>query len=258
MILQRFFSTSLRSSFPRGVNSTTHLTTKNSKSFKLVSFPEPPELLPKDKSFGNRTFARPVQFIKSVSSLEQAPARDLPEVAFVGRSNVGKSTLINYLTNNHNLVKTSSKPGHTRLLNFFNVSDKCTLVDMPGYGFRSREEWGDLIIDYLTNRKQLKRLFILVDPTAGLKDTDKQLMEMLDKQAVSYQIILTKKDRLNKEAFETSKSTIERYLVDNAICCYPELLSAGKARRSKNNTDQTAEDITRVRWAVLSAAGVNA
>ncbi|KAI9025823.1 hypothetical protein CLU79DRAFT_684043, partial [Phycomyces nitens] len=83
---------------------------------------------------------------------------------------------------------------------------------MPGYGFRSREEWGDLIIDYLANRKQLKRLFILIDPTAGIKDTDKQLMEMMDKQGVSYQIILTKKDRLNKEAFEASKSAIERYL----------------------------------------------
>ncbi|KAI9025824.1 hypothetical protein CLU79DRAFT_65831 [Phycomyces nitens] len=92
MILQRFFSTTLPSRFPRGVSSTAHLTTKNSKAFKLVAFPEPVELLPKDKSFGNRTFARPVQFIKSVSLLEQAPVRDLPEVAFVGRSNVGVSS----------------------------------------------------------------------------------------------------------------------------------------------------------------------
>ncbi|KAI8371054.1 hypothetical protein BD560DRAFT_299903, partial [Blakeslea trispora] len=75
---------------------------------------------------------------------------------------------------------------------------------MPGYGFKSKEEWGELILDYLRTRQQLKRLFVLVDPTAGLKDTDRQLMDMLDQQALSYQVILTKRDKLSKEAFETS------------------------------------------------------
>ncbi|KAI7864853.1 hypothetical protein BDF14DRAFT_1709430, partial [Spinellus fusiger] len=83
---------------------------------------------------------------------------------------------------------------------------------MPGYGFRSREEWGDLIIDYISNRSQLKRLFILIDPTAGLKDTDRNIMQMMDEKAVSYQIILTKRDKLRPEAYHLSKTAIEKYL----------------------------------------------
>ncbi|KAI8879540.1 P-loop containing nucleoside triphosphate hydrolase protein [Backusella circina FSU 941] len=203
-------------------------------------------------------FAKPARFIQSISKPEQAPELTNPEVAFVGRSNVGKSTLINHLTNNSKLVKTSAKPGHTSLLNFFDVGQQLTLVDMPGYGYRSREEWGDLILSYLSTRKQLKRLFLLIDPISGLKETDMNLMSHLDKQALSYQVILTKRDKLSTEKFLQSKETIEQYLIQNAICCYPQLLITGKIRKSKiNDNDNIVKEMTSVKWAILNAAGIS-
>ncbi|KAI8351230.1 ribosome biogenesis GTP-binding protein YsxC [Choanephora cucurbitarum] len=253
MILRRSLTTSRLTSqrLPR------HLASEDSKSFQLVAFPERSVLLPSQAEDANRLFARPVRFLKSISQADQASDLDKPEVAFVGRSNVGKSTLINNLTNNSKLVKTSNKPGHTKLLNFFDVGGQVTLVDMPGYGFKSKEEWGELILDYLRTRQQLKRLFVLVDPTAGLKDTDRQLMEMLDQQALSYQVILTKRDKLSKEAFDRSSRTIEQYLVKHAICCYPELLMTGKRRTSKiNENDDITQEMTRVKWAVVQATGI--
>ncbi|KAG1173233.1 hypothetical protein G6F70_006520 [Rhizopus microsporus] len=188
--------------------------------------------------------------------MDQAPdLQGRPEVAFVGRSNVGKSTLINTLTNNSKLVKTSSKPGHTRLLNFFNLGNQLTLVDMPGYGYRSKAEWGDLILDYLNTRRQLKRLFLLIDPVAGIKETDKMLIKQLDIQAVSFQVILTKRDKLSDEEFHRSRSSIEEYLAEESICCYPQLLVTGKKRKSKpGDAEYMEQELTRVKCAILSAA----
>ena len=104
---------------------------------------------------------------------------------------------------------------------------------------------------------RLKRLFLLVDPVAGLKETDKQLMSHLDQQALSYQVILTKRDRLSQEAFATSKSSIEKYLVEHAICCYPQLLATGKRRSSKlNENTVVAEEMARVKWAIVNATGI--
>ncbi|KAG0742703.1 hypothetical protein G6F57_010572 [Rhizopus arrhizus] len=215
-------------------------------------FPEQPSLTPLQINAAKKLFSKQVSFIKSISQLEQAPELDKPEVAFVGRSNVGKSTLINTLTNNSKLVKTSSKPGHTRLLNFFNIGNELTIVDMPGYGYRSKAEWGELILDYLTNRRQLKRLFLLVDPIAGLKETDKLLMNQLDKQAISYQVILTKRDKLSQQEFDESRSSIEQYLLKHSICCFPQLLITGKKR--KNNHEFIEQELTRVKWAIIYAA----
>ncbi|KAI7903659.1 P-loop containing nucleoside triphosphate hydrolase protein [Cokeromyces recurvatus] len=237
-----------------------HLETTNNKSFKLVAFPDPPSLSSNQVADANLLFARPVNFIKSISSIDQAPNSTHPEVAFVGRSNVGKSTLINTLTNNSKLVKTSSKPGHTRLLNFFDVGNQVTFVDMPGYGFRSKEEWGNLILDYLSSRQQLKRLFMLIDPVAGLKETDKQLIRYLDQHALSYQVILTKRDRLSNEKFTELKSNIEKYLLENAICCYPQLLSTGKRKKSSTRThlenNLIEDEIIKVKWAIIEATGI--
>ncbi|KAG1454427.1 hypothetical protein G6F56_007324 [Rhizopus delemar] len=219
---------------------------------KLTCFPESPPLTALQTNTAKKFFAKQVSFIKSIAQVDQAPELDRPEVAFVGRSNVGKSTLINTLVNHSKLVRTSSKPGHTRLLNFFNMGNEMTLVDMPGYGYRSKAEWGDLILDYLSNRRQLKRLFLLVDPVAGLKDTDRALIEHLDQQAISYQVILTKRDRLSKQEFEESKKKIEEYLLQHGICCYPQLLISGKKR--KNNQEMIDQELTRVKWAILYAA----
>ncbi|KAI9304163.1 P-loop containing nucleoside triphosphate hydrolase protein [Cunninghamella echinulata] len=232
-------------------------TSPSSKTYQLISFPTPNPLSQAEKTWANKQFNKPAQFVKSISQIEQVPNSQLPEVAFVGRSNVGKSTLINQLTNNHHLVKTSSKPGHTKLLNFFNLDNKLMLVDMPGYGYKSQTEWGELIMNYLTSRKQLKRLFILLDPTAGIKETDQLLMNHLDSHALSYQIILTKKDRLSAMAFQESKLAIESYLVKNAICCYPQILSSGMIRRSKKNQDIVHNDLSELRWSILNAVNIS-
>ncbi|KAI9261668.1 P-loop containing nucleoside triphosphate hydrolase protein [Phascolomyces articulosus] len=229
---------------------------KKRDSYRLTSFPESTPLTPTESRMATKLFAKPTRFLTSVFDSDKLPPYQKPEIAFVGRSNVGKSTLINRLTNNSKLVKTSSKPGHTKSLNFFDIAGQITLVDMPGYGFRSQEAWGDLILYYLRNRTQLKRLFIVIDPVAGIKETDKQIMQILDQQPLSYQVILTKRDRLSEEAFQKSKSTIEQYLVENAICCYPEILATGKRRKSKkDNLEQLTQDITRVQWAILTATG---
>ncbi|KAG0199164.1 hypothetical protein BGX28_007524, partial [Mortierella sp. GBA30] len=140
----------------------------------------------------------------------------IPEVAFVGRSNIGKSSLINGLVNRNGLVKTSSKPGHTRMMNFFKIGDKLSLVDMPGYGWKSRDEWGGMILSYLQNRKNLKRIYILIDPSHGLKESDTQIMKLLDGSGLSYQVVLTKVDKLSRTKYKAAKTQIEAALTTEA------------------------------------------
>ncbi|KAI9310611.1 P-loop containing nucleoside triphosphate hydrolase protein [Dichotomocladium elegans] len=234
-----------------------HLEAGHRQGYTLIRFPESQQrLTSSQKHAASAFFAKPARFLISTTHPNQIPNMTNPEIAFVGRSNVGKSSLINRLVNNNKLVRTSSKPGHTRALNFFDIGGKMTLVDMPGYGFRSRDEWGDLILHYLRTRGNLKRLFIVVDPTAGIKESDKQIMQLLDQQPLSYQVILTKRDRLSGQAFDQSRAEIESYLARHAICCYPEMLATGKRRRSKKNEDQVAEDLAHVRWSVMKAAGI--
>jgi GTP-binding protein len=150
-----------------------------------------------------KLFAGPVSFLRSAPSLEFLPEPVAPEIAFAGRSNVGKSSLLNALTNRNALARTSNTPGRTQELNFFDVGDplRFRLVDMPGYGFAKAppqvvKKWRFLINDFLRGRAVLKRALVLIDARHGVKDVDREILDMLDRAAVSYRLVLTKADKV--------------------------------------------------------------
>ena len=148
-------------------------------------------------------FQRPATFVMGAAKIEQLPDPDLPEVAFAGRSNVGKSSLINGLVGMHKLARASNEPGRTREVNFFDLDGRMRLVDLPGYGFAkaskaATRKFQDLGRDYLRGRVTLKRVYLLIDSRHGLKSVDGEALDALDLAAVSYQIILTKADKLKK------------------------------------------------------------
>ena len=154
-----------------------------------------------------KLFAGPIEFLKSAPELQFLPDADVPEVAFAGRSNVGKSSLLNALTNRNKLARTSNTPGRTQELNFFDVGSplQIRLVDMPGYGFAEApkdmvKRWRFLVNDYLRGRAVLKRALVLVDSRHGLKDVDREVLRMLDDAAVSYHLVLTKADKVKAAA----------------------------------------------------------
>ncbi|MDQ3482142.1 MAG: ribosome biogenesis GTP-binding protein YihA/YsxC [Pseudomonadota bacterium] len=156
-----------------------------------------------------KLFAGPIKFLKSAPSLQFLPEATVPEIAFAGRSNVGKSSLLNALTNRKSLARTSNTPGRTQELNFFEVGEplQMRLVDMPGYGFAEAprdmvKRWRFLINDYLRGRAVLKRALVLIDSRHGLKPVDREVMEMLDSAAVSYHLVLTKADKVKATALE--------------------------------------------------------
>ncbi len=141
-------------------------------------------------------------FIGSFPDVFQIPATILPEIAFIGRSNVGKSSLINAIFGTPNLAKTSSTPGRTQTLNFFQIPDTIMIVDLPGYGFAKApkeivKSWNNNVNTYLKGRAQLRRVFLLIDSRQGIKKIDTDMMEMLDIAAVNYQIVLTKTDKIS-------------------------------------------------------------
>ena len=156
---------------------------------------------------GRLFFARPWRFLRSVPSIEALPPIGDTEIAFAGRSNVGKSSLINALTTQTGLARTSNTPGRTQELNFFTPGSGLTLVDMPGYGYAEApkplvESWNRLIRDYLRGRVSLRRVYVLIDARHGLKANDLETLDLLDGSAVSYQIVLTKADKLKPGALE--------------------------------------------------------
>ena len=164
---------------------------------------------------GRELFNKKCDFVLSVANLNQLPDGDRLYVAFAGRSNVGKSSLINALFGQKKLAKTSSTPGRTQQLNYFNLDDKLYLVDLPGYGFAKApkdivKNWQKLINSYLVGRATLRRVFLLIDSRHGIKKIDEEIMEMLDKAAVTYQIVLTKIDKISTKELEKVLTATDR------------------------------------------------
>ena len=198
-----------------------------------------------------KLFAGPIEFLKSAPGLEFLPDPDAPEIAFAGRSNVGKSSLLNALTNRKGLARTSNTPGRTQELNFFDVGTpmQLRLVDMPGYGFAEApkdlvKRWRFLVNDYLRGRAVLKRALVLVDSRHGLKDADREIMRMLDEAAVSYHIVLTKADKVKPSAlgplYETTLMEAAKH-----PAAHPSIFTT---------SSETGSGIAELRTAILEAA----
>jgi GTP-binding protein len=168
-----------------------------------MSAEDPFAFTPDDYAAGKQLFEQRWSFVKGVVDLEHLPPGGPVEIAFAGRSNVGKSSLVNALTGRKTLARTSHTPGRTQQLNFFDIGGRFTLVDMPGYGYAAVSKdkvaaWTGLVNDYLRGRANLARVFLLIDGRHGLKPNDIEVLDALDKAAVSYQIVLTKADELKR------------------------------------------------------------
>ena len=198
-----------------------------------------------------KLFAGPVEFLKSAPGLKFLPDPEFPEIAFAGRSNVGKSSLLNALTNRKGLARTSNTPGRTQELNFFDVGSppQIRLVDMPGYGFAEApkdlvKRWRFLVNDFLRGRAVLRRAIVLVDSRHGLKPVDLEIMDMLDTAAVNYQLVLTKADKVKPTDLAV---TLERTIADAAkhAAAHPHLIAT---------SSETGFGIAELRTAILEAA----
>ena len=180
-----------------------------------------------DLEAGRRLFAQECRFLGGFTDHAQLPQPSLPEVAFAGRSNVGKSSLVNALTSRKTLARISNTPGRTQQLNFFDLGGRLVLVDLPGYGFAraakgSIRQWTALTRRYLKGRRELRRVMLLIDARHGLKDSDRQIMEELDVAAVSYQLVLTKSDKVKPRPLERVVETTATEAARH-VAAYPEI-----------------------------------
>ena len=178
---------------------------------------------------GRKLFGAPCDFLLGVAALHQLPEGHLPELAFAGRSNVGKSSLINALTRRKTLARTSNTPGRTQQLNYFNLGSRLMLVDLPGYGFAKApkqvvDQWHDLIRNYLLGRAELRRACVLIDSRHGIKDVDRDVMNMMDETAVNYQVVLTKSDKVKTSELEATLDKIRAELQAEHVAAHPDII----------------------------------
>ena len=200
-----------------------------------------------------KLFAGRVEFLKSAPSLQFLPDPDVPEIAFAGRSNVGKSSLLNALTGRKSIARASVTPGRTQELNFFEVGEptQLRLVDMPGYGFakapiKVAENWRRLVRDFLRGRVVLKRVLLLIDARHGMKPVDAEMMKMMDEAAVGYRVVLTKADKIKADELE---EVLARTQADarKHIAAHPDVLATSA---------ETKLGIAELRAAVLADAAL--
>lgn len=188
-----------------------------------ITTPEPSEI-----ETGRKLFAHGTDFLKGVVAMDGMPPDDRIEICFAGRSNVGKSTLINALTGRKSLARTSNTPGRTQEINFFTLADTHYLVDLPGYGFAKApvatvEKWQRLLKAYLSGRATLRRAFVLIDARHGIKPVDDDILKLLDTSAVTFQVVLTKADKVKLKDRDRVIEQV-RAALQSHVAAFPEIV----------------------------------
>ena len=194
----------------------------------MLKFPIAQNLTELDRQKGNLLFSKEVSFLKGVVDILGLPNSNRIEVCFAGRSNVGKSSLINAITLKKSLARSSNTPGRTQEINFFTLADTNYLVDLPGYGYayapiKEVEKWQRLLKNYLTGRASLRRVFLLIDSRHGIKELDENIMLLLNKAAVTFQVVMTKIDKPNKNELQQSIEKTRKELGKHPAA-FPEIL----------------------------------
>ncbi len=181
-----------------------------------------------EAELGRKLFSGPVDFLKGVVAMDGLPEPDRVEVCFAGRSNVGKSSLINAITNRKALARASNTPGRTQEINFFELGENRYLVDLPGYGFANApvavvEKWQRLLKNYLSGRPNLRRAFVLIDSRHGIKPVDEEIMQLMNRSALTFQVVLTKIDKIKEPEQEKVLIQVRAKLAKHPAA-FPELV----------------------------------